>query len=138
LFELGVDQGVVVMPIPKISCYINRSDHRGSFWGLVNQGSWQEVNFVATQAGEVRGGHFHKRTQEVIFLLRGKAEVELQHCQNPEQKQQFVLNSGEGIEIKPYMLHTLRYLEDSEQVALLDVPFDPTNPDLHTLSEIKQ
>ncbi|MEQ9358543.1 polysaccharide biosynthesis C-terminal domain-containing protein [Coleofasciculus chthonoplastes] len=120
----------------KISCYLNRLDHRGSFLGLINQGSWQEVNFVATQAGQVRGGHFHTRTHEVIFLVRGKAEVELQHCHNPQQKEQFILNSGEGIQIKPYMLHTLRYLEDSEQVALLDVPFDPENPDLHTLAAI--
>jgi dTDP-4-dehydrorhamnose 3,5-epimerase-like enzyme len=115
---------------------MNRSDDRGSFLGLVNQGSWQEINFIATQAGQVRGGHFHTRTHEVIFLLRGKAEVELQDCHNPEEKQQFVLNSGEGIRIEPYMLHTLHYLEDSEQVALLDVPFDPANPDLHTLAAI--
>ena len=116
---------------------MNRSDHRGSFLGLVNQGSWQEVNFVATQAGEIRGGHFHTQTNEVIFLLRGKAAVELQNCHNLEETQQFILNSGEGVEIKPYMLHTLRYLEDSEQVALLDVPFDPANPDLHTLSAVE-
>ena len=121
----------------KISCYMNRSDHRGSFIGLMNQGSWQEVNFVSTQAGQIRGGHFHTKTNEVIFLLRGKATVELQNCHDLEQKQQFILNSGEGVEIKPYMLHTLRYLEDSEQVALLDRPFDPADPDLHTLSAVE-
>lgn len=100
--------------------------------GLVNQGDWQEVNFVSTQANQFRGGHFHTRTNEVIFLLKGKAKVELQDCHHPEQKQQFVLNSGEGIRIEPYVLHSLLYLEDSEQIALLDTPFDPNNPDLHT------
>lgn len=120
------------MEIEKFTCYMNKSDHRGAFWGLLNQGDWQEVNFVATQAHQVRGGHFHTRTNEVIFLVKGKAEVELQDCHNPQQKQQLILNSGEGIKIEPYMLHTLRYLEDSEQVALLDHPFDPKNPDLHT------
>lgn len=30
---------------------MNREDHRGSFLGLVSQGSWQEVNFVTTKAG---------------------------------------------------------------------------------------
>ncbi|WP_449416924.1 cupin domain-containing protein [Phormidium nigroviride] len=118
----------------KIPCYMNQSDRRGLFLGLVNQGVWQEVNFVKTKAGQIRGGHFHTRTNEVIFLVRGKAEVELQDCDRPEQKQQFILNSGEGVQIKPYMLHTLRYLEDSEQIALLDVAFDPADPDLHTLA----
>lgn len=120
------------MKSKKFSCYTNQSDQRGLFWGLVNQGNWQEVNFVATQANQVRGGHFHTKTHEVIFLVKGKVEVELQDCHNPEQKQKFILNSGEGIRIEPYMLHTLRYLENSEQVALLDTPFDPNNPDLHT------
>ncbi len=119
----------------KISGYMSRSDHRGSFWGLVNQGSWKEINFVSTQAGEIRGRHFHKHTHEIIFLVKGKAEVELQDCQNPEQKQQFILNSGEGIQLSPHVLHTLHYLEDSEHIALLDTSFDPANPDLHTLSE---
>lgn|GEM_PF-1202347 len=119
------------MKLNKFSCYVNQSDHRGSFWGLVNQGDWQEVNFVSTQAGRVRGGHFHTQTNEIIFLIKGKAEVKLQDCYDPQQKQQFILNSGEGIEIEPYVVHTLSYLEDSEQIALLDNSFDPNNPDLH-------
>ncbi|WP_089131204.1 polysaccharide biosynthesis C-terminal domain-containing protein [Tolypothrix sp. NIES-4075] len=113
---------------------MNRADQRGLFLGLVNQGVWQEVNFVKTQAGQIRGGHFHTRTNEVIFLVRGRAEVELQACDRSQQKQVFILNAGEGVQIKPYILHTLRYLEDSEQIALLDVPFDPADPDLHTLT----
>ena len=125
-----------MLEVGKIPCYMNRSDQRGSFLGLVNQGVWQEINFVKTQAGQIRGGHFHTKTNEVIFLVRGKVEVELQDCDNPQQKQQFILNPGEGVQIKPYMLHTLRYLEDSEQIALLDVPFDPADPDLHTLTEV--
>lgn len=71
----------------KISLYMNQSDNRGSFWGLINKGSWQEVNFVATKSGEVRGGHFHVKTNELIFLVHGKAEVELQDCNNTEEKQ---------------------------------------------------
>lgn len=66
-------------------------------------------------------------------MLRGKAEVELQHCAHPEQKQQFILNAGEGIQLKPFIIHTFHYLEDSEQIALLDLPFNPANPDLHIL-----
>ncbi len=119
----------------KIPCYMSRSDQRGSFWGLVNQGVWQEINFVTTQAGEIRGGHFHTRTNEAIFLVRGKAEVELQDCDHSQEKQQFILNPGEGVQIKPYILHTFRYLENSEHISLLDTPFDPANPDLHLLKQ---
>ena len=56
----------------KISCSLSRSDHRGSFLGLMNQGSWQEVNFVATQAGQVRGGHNPGSHPSHLALFRGQ------------------------------------------------------------------
>lgn len=121
-----------MLEFERFGCYMNCLDQRGAFLGLVNEGMWKEVNFVKTQAGQLRGGHFHTKTNEIIFLVSGRAEVELQSCDDSQQRQTFILNSGEGVQIKPYTLHSLYYLEDSEQVALLDVPFDPASPDLHT------
>lgn len=116
----------------KITNYMNRADGRGQFWGLVNQGNWQELNFVQTNAGQIRGGHFHKTTNEIIFLVRGRVEVELNNLKNPQDSRKFVLNPAEGLQITPYVLHTFHYLENSEHIAMLDTPFDPANPDLHT------
>lgn len=114
---------------------MERSDRRGSFMGLINQGNWKEVNLASTNAGEMRGGHFHKKTREIIFLLRGEAEVELKDVRNPEKGERLTLKQGEGVEIEPYTLHTLKYLQDSEQVALLTERFEPSDPDLHTVAE---
>lgn len=123
------------MNCPKVPFYMNRADDRGAFAGLINEGSWKEVNFVTTKPGEVRGGHFHTHTNELIFLLRGKAEVELQDCNNMNNRQTLVLNAGEGVRIEPYIVHTFNYLEHSEQVALLDTSFNPQDPDLHVLAD---
>ena len=114
---------------------MERNDRRGSFMGLINQGNWKEVNLASTHAGEMRGGHFHKKTREIIFLLRGEAEVDLKDVRNPEKGERFTLKQGEGVEIEPYVLHTLKYLQDSEQVALLTERFEPSDPDLHTFAE---
>jgi dTDP-4-dehydrorhamnose 3,5-epimerase-like enzyme len=119
----------------KLSHYMDRKDSRGSFQGLINKGNWREVNFASTYAGEMRGGHFHKKTREIIFLVRGEAEVELKDVRNPEKGEKFILQQGEGIEIEPYILHTIKYLQESEQIALLNQPFDPSEPDLHTIAD---
>jgi dTDP-4-dehydrorhamnose 3,5-epimerase-like enzyme len=118
----------------KLSYYMQRRDERGSFQGLINQGNWKEVNLASTYAGEIRGGHFHKNTREIIFLVRGEAEVELKDVRNPEKAEKFILQPGEGVEIEPYILHTLKYLQDSEQIALLTQAFEPSDPDRHTIA----
>jgi dTDP-4-dehydrorhamnose 3,5-epimerase-like enzyme len=117
----------------KLSSYAHRSDDRGSFLGLVNEGSWREVNYFRTRAGAVRGKHFSKETHEVVFLLKGEVEVELQDVNDPTQRVTFRLREGEGVEIMPYTYRVMRYLTDCEQITLLDKPFDEMNPDFHNL-----
>ena len=120
--------------IKKITTYINQLDKRGEFLGLINEGNWQEVNFVKTQADTMRGGHFHIKTNEIIFLLTGKVRVELCECNDFDKKHSFTLNAGEGIKIPPYTFHTFSYLEDSTHIQMLDIPFDPENQDIHKLT----
>jgi dTDP-4-dehydrorhamnose 3,5-epimerase-like enzyme len=122
------------MPIPEveiITSYITRLDPRGEFLGLINTGNWQEVNLVKTKAGKVRGNHFHTKTNEVIFLLTGRVDIELCDCSNFNDKLNLSLMSGEGVKITPYIFHKFRYLEDSVHIQLLDIPFDSGNEDLH-------
>jgi dTDP-4-dehydrorhamnose 3,5-epimerase-like enzyme len=98
--------------------------------GLVNHGNWAEVNIVTSWAHSSRGGHFHRHTTEVIFMISGKADVELTHCDLQEPGTRLTLAAGEGLEIFPQTVHTFYYLEDSTHLQLLDAKFDPTAPDL--------
>ncbi|XGB41668.1 MAG: WxcM-like domain-containing protein [Nodosilinea sp. LVE1205-7] len=126
-----------MLEIQKITSYINQSDQRGEFLGLINRGNWQEINFVKTRAGKVRGSHFHRKTNEVIFLVTGKVDIELCDCNEPDKKTKLLLNAGEGVKITPFIFHTFHYLEDSVHIQLLDIPFDVKNQDLHSLSSIE-
>ena len=117
----------------KITYYMHTLDQRGEFLGLTNQGDWQEVNLVKTQAGQIRGNHFHVKINEFIFLLSGQVKVELWDCNDLNKKSSLILNAGEGIKITPYILHRFHYLEDSVHIQLLDTPFNSENQDLHTL-----
>ena len=39
--------------------YFELSDDRGSFQGLVNFGTWNEVYIICSEAGAIRGNHYH-------------------------------------------------------------------------------
>ena len=117
----------------KITYYMHTLDQRGEFLVLTNQGNCQEVNLVKTQAGQIRGNHFHVKINEFIFLLSGQVKVELWDCNDLNKKSSLILNAGEGIKITPYILHRCHYLEDSVHIQLLDTPFNSENQDLHTL-----
>lgn len=115
-------------------CYCKFSDERGGFEGIVNQGSWQEINIVHTHAGCSRGGHYHRQTIEVIFLLTGKADVELSPWDDLTAITRISLMAGEGLQIPTLTVHRFTYLENSTHVQLLDHRFDPDNQDLFNVS----
>lgn len=121
------------MPVDGFGFYASFDDSRGSFKGIINQGHWQEINFVETHANKVRGGHFHRHTQEIIFILSGKAIVDLAPSSDLTKSERIMLASGEGIKIPPYTNHVFTYLEKTTHVQLLDRPFDPANQDIYTL-----
>lgn len=108
-------------------------DNRGAFYGLMNTGNWKESNVIETNKGEIRGNHYHKETDEVIFMLSGKAKVLLTDIKNPTDTIEVILDKMEGIVIQPYVLHKFEYLEKSIHVAFLSKAFDPKNPDLHLI-----
>ena len=49
-----------------IKNYFNHKDERGEIKGLVNFGSWEEINYITSIEGTVRGGHYHKNTKELL------------------------------------------------------------------------
>lgn len=124
------------MNCERLKYYSRIQDSRGSLEGIVNQGQWQEVNIVKTLATQVRGGHFHRRTQEIIFLLSGKALVELAPCNQICHPEKLILLPGEGIKILPNTIHLFTYLEDSTHIQLMDLRFDPQNQDMYTSAHL--
>jgi len=65
--------------------YTQILDSRGFMKGLINQGNWKELNFFFTKSGQIRGNHYHKITDELFIILKGKMEIELTSV-NPKSK----------------------------------------------------
>ena len=122
-------------PSGRVVGYCKLADVRGEFLGIVNHGNWQEINIVHSKAASTRGGHYHRKTTEIIFMLEGEAEVVLAPCHDFQRPERLTLTAGEGIQITPLTAHLLTYPTDSKHIQLLDLRFDPANMDLFAIDD---
>lgn len=113
--------------------YTNFSDARGSLIGITQQ-LWAEVNYVKTVANQTRGGHFHKKTSELFFILSGEINVCLIHKETCKEEQ-FVAKAGDIFIVDPFEQHTFTTLTDSEWINMLTEAHDNAAPDFFTFEK---
>jgi len=110
--------------------YKNEKDSRGLFKGLINSGTWEEINFIETEAGITRGGHYHKDTVELFFILDGDIEVTISKT-NSIERQKYPVSSGQIILIEPNEIHFFRCLTRCRWINVLSKKIDEIDPDFH-------
>ena len=108
--------------------YIEYSDKRGSFLGLINFGNWKEINIICSEADTVRGDHYHKNTDELFLILEGK--ITLQKVLDNEKKT-FDVQEGDVFLIKKNVNHIFETIEYSKWINVLSQKLNIDNPDLH-------
>jgi len=113
----------------KIAPYVFHEDSRGSFRGLTQQG-WAEVNFVQTHPGQIRGGHYHRHTTELFFIISGDVEITIRHVMTNESKT-FMARPGDLFLVEPLEIHTFRTRTVAQWINMLSEAFDAEQPDLH-------
>jgi dTDP-4-dehydrorhamnose 3,5-epimerase-like enzyme len=116
----------------KLSPYINKSDERGGFLGITQQG-WAEVNFIETRAHEVRGNHYHKETRELFFIISGEIDIVVDDL-NSGKHFELSVTKGDMFVIEPFELHTFKTKTDAQWINMLSKPVDPQNPDFHQVT----
>lgn len=87
--------------------YKNFTDHRGIFFGIINSGQWEEINYVETKADQVRGGHYHKETRELFFVIEGDIEVTIEKL-GGQSRSVFTAGKGSIFVVEPFEIHTFR------------------------------
>jgi dTDP-4-dehydrorhamnose 3,5-epimerase-like enzyme len=109
-------------------------DDRGGITGIVNQGEWREFNMISSRMGVRRGGHYHKNTNELFFILSGEIEV---FCVKVSEDglpvgsgEKFIVGKGRIFVIEPFVYHTFATLSDASWINVLSNPHDKNNPDM--------
>ncbi len=96
------------------------SDQRGQLKQLVH-GGWKQVNVLVTNAGVVRGVHYHKDSREAFYLISGSVDVKFKNVEEYAERH-FV--SGEFFLVLPGTVHELSFPEDCVMVQMYDIPVE--------------
>jgi dTDP-4-dehydrorhamnose 3,5-epimerase-like enzyme len=95
---------------------VAHADERGSIIDIL---AGIEVNYatvISSKKGVVRGNHYHQKTIQWVYVLRGQLQA---LSRRPDENvQEAILNSGDLLENQPHEEHTLVALEDSEFLVL--------------------
>lgn len=110
--------------------YKKIEDRRGSFLGIVNSGNWEEVNFVETMAGQVRGGHFHKEIRELFFIIEGEIDITIAGLTGGESHN-YTVGPGSIFVIEPFEVHTFTCRTTCKWINVLSKRIDDQFHDIH-------
>lgn len=110
--------------------YFLKKDLRGLIYGITNNKTWKEINYLESMGNMVRGGHYHKKTHEGFYIISGKIKVTIKNLKTKNQEE-FVVQKGDIFIINPYELHTFKMLKKSSWINMLTVPINPQKPDIH-------
>lgn len=94
-------------------------DSRGGLIQLVNKG-YQQINYIFSVRDAVRGKHYHKLNNEAFYIIKGVVQVYLKDIRSGVQDT-IDVETGDMFLIPPYVLHTFRYIEDTELVSMYDI-----------------
>lgn len=94
----------------------SKQDIRGKLTQLASRNIAQ-VNVVESKKGSVRGGHYHKICEESFYLIKGSVKVKLRKGEFAEEE---IIKEGTFFTIKPYIVHSLEFIEDTIMVVIYD------------------
>lgn len=117
-FNPSIDQALHDMVGNKLLPYFYYKDYRGIIIGISNKFKWEEVNFVKTLKGNVRGNHYHKNTIEGIYIIEGNVKVTY-HDVKTDRRWEHYYKEGDFFLVYPYIIHTFLCEENSAWINLL-------------------
>ena len=97
--------------------------------GVINDGTWEEINFLETVASCTRGGHFHRDTRELFLILSGTVRVRIRPQGSLETKEMLV-SAGSIFVIEPGEAHWFDTLTPCAWINALSKRFDEAAPDI--------
>ena len=114
----------------KLKTNFEFADERGEFFEVWRGDQWKEINFFTSLKGAVRGGHYHKETSELFFVVAGRCEVEIKDLKTG-QNEKFSVGYKDIFMVEPYEAHFITAVEDLKVVTFLNRPFNKERPDTY-------
>ena len=113
------------------------SDERGIFSCLISGGTkkYADLNYCETKAGNIRGNHYHKNTDELFIILSGEIELLVEKIMDNKilYSEKCEFGKFDIFIINTYENHTITAKTDCSWISLLTVPFEENNMDFWKL-----
>tara|TARA_B110000003_G_C16223526_1_gene368330 strand:- start:24 stop:398 length:375 start_codon:yes stop_codon:yes gene_type:complete len=119
-----------------INSYFQNDDNRGNIYGIINQLNWQEINIISSRKGSVRGGHYHKKTIELFFIIEGEIEIKAEEINEDGDighQKEYIVKANDIFIIEPYIIHEFKAIENCKWINALSIKHDNENPDFYKI-----
>jgi len=104
----------------KIKVKINFKDKRGLIIDLLEKKNVNAITLITQKKGQIRGNHYHKKTIQWNYLLKGK--LELFAKKKNKKLKKIVLSEGDLVETSKNESHAIRALKDSKFLVFTQGP----------------
>ena len=104
----------------KIKRKINFSDNRGFIIDLLEKKNINAITFITQKKGKIRGNHFHKKTIQWNYLIKGK--LELLTRKNKQKIIRTLMKEGDLVETSKNESHAIKALKNSEFLVFTQGP----------------
>lgn len=104
----------------KIKSKVNFKDSRGKIVDLIEKKNINAITFITQKKGKIRGNHFHKKTIQWNYLLKGKIVI---YSKYKNQKTKFItLKVGDLVVTSKNESHAIKAIKDSEFLVFTQGP----------------
>lgn len=104
----------------KIETKINFKDTRGKIIDLIQKTNINAVTYITLKKGKIRGNHYHKKTIQWNYLLKGKIVL---YAKIKNQKTKIkILKVGDLVVTSKGESHAIKAIKDSEFLVFTQGP----------------
>ena len=104
----------------KIKIKINHRDTRGVIIDLLEKKKINAITYITQKKGKVRGNHFHKRTIQWNYLIKGK--IKLIAKKKNRGVKEMILSRGDLDVTSSNESHAIKAIEYSEYLVFTQGP----------------
>lgn len=104
----------------KIKTQVNFKDNRGYIKDLLEKKNINAITFITQKKDKVRGNHYHKKTIQWNYLLKGKIKIFAQI--KGEKTKSVILKVGDLVVTEKNESHAIKAVKDSEFLVFTQGP----------------
>ena len=104
----------------KIKTKVNFRDHRGVIIDLLEKKKINAITYITQKKGKIRGNHFHNKTIQWNYLIKGKIKIVAKKFNKTIKKR--ILAKGDLVVTEAKESHAIIALKDSEYLVFTQGP----------------